>query len=98
VVNGAKQQQVWSFDQAIILMNYGEESRVYKETNVHEHSSRSHTLFRVVQEIFYLICESYFKHSLLKVNRIILMLNILLIVILAWYYLLPKEREYNLIQ
>jgi len=49
-VNGAKQQQVWSFDQAIILMNYGEESRVYKETNVHEHSSRSHTLFRVFIE------------------------------------------------
>jgi hypothetical protein len=45
-----KKQQVWSFDQAIILMNYGEEHRVYKETSIHEHSSRSHTIFRLYIE------------------------------------------------
>ena len=31
-------------------MQYGEENRVYKETHVHEHSSRSHTIFRVYIE------------------------------------------------
>jgi centromeric protein E len=29
------------------LVNYGEENRIYKETHIHEHSSRSHTIFRV---------------------------------------------------
>ena len=28
-------------------MNLGEEHRVYKETSIHEHSSRSHTIFRI---------------------------------------------------
>ena len=28
-------------------MNYGEEHRIYKETSIHEHSSRSHTIFQV---------------------------------------------------
>ena len=31
-------------------MNYGEEHRSYRETDVHEHSSRSHTLFQVYIE------------------------------------------------
>lgn len=31
-------------------MNFGEEHRVYKETSIHEHSSRSHTIFRVYVE------------------------------------------------
>ena len=31
-------------------MNYGEEHRSYRETNIHEHSSRSHTLFQVYVE------------------------------------------------
>ena len=49
-VAGLKAQQVWTFDQAIILMNFGEEHRMYKETSVHEHSSRSHTIFRIYIE------------------------------------------------
>lgn len=49
-VVGLKAQQVWTFDQAIILMNFGEEHRIYKETSIHEHSSRSHTIFRVYIE------------------------------------------------
>jgi len=49
-VVGLKTQQVWTFEQALILMNYGEEHRVYKETSIHEHSSRSHTIFRVYIE------------------------------------------------
>lgn len=31
----------------MMLVNYGEENRIYKETHIHEHSSRSHTIFRV---------------------------------------------------
>ena len=31
-------------------MNYGEDHRVYKETSIHEHSSRSHTIFRIYME------------------------------------------------
>ena len=31
-------------------MNYGEEHRVYKETSIHEHSSRSHSIFRIYIE------------------------------------------------
>lgn len=49
-VVGLKSQQVWTFEQALILMNYGEEHRVYKETSIHEHSSRSHTIFRLYIE------------------------------------------------
>ena len=29
------------------LVSYGEENRIYKETHMHENSSRSHTIFRV---------------------------------------------------
>lgn len=49
-VVGLKSQQVWTFEQALILMNFGEEHRVYKETSIHEHSSRSHTIFRIYIE------------------------------------------------
>mmetsp|Transcript_30416 Transcript_30416/g.22171 ORF Transcript_30416/g.22171 Transcript_30416/m.22171 type:complete len:118 (-) Transcript_30416:34-387(-) len=49
-VAGLLRQQVYTFDQAIQLLRYGEENRIYKETNIHEHSSRSHTIFRVYLE------------------------------------------------
>jgi centromeric protein E len=53
-VSGLTQQQIENFEQAMILMNYGEENRVYKETHVHEHSSRSHTIFRLyIQKTVY---------------------------------------------
>ena len=52
VIQDIKQQQVWTFDQVILLMNYGEEHRTYRETSIHEHSSRSHTLFQVYIESF----------------------------------------------
>jgi alpha-tubulin suppressor-like RCC1 family protein len=50
VIQGVKRQQVWTFDQVIILMNYGEEHRSYRGTSIHEHSSRSHTIFQVFIE------------------------------------------------
>lgn len=55
-VVGLKSQQVWTFEQALILMNFGEEHRIYKETSIHEHSSRSHTIFRIW-------IESWFKNK-----------------------------------
>jgi Kinesin motor domain len=52
IIQDVKQQQVWTFDQVILLMNYGEEHRTYRETSIHEHSSRSHTLFQVYIESY----------------------------------------------
>ncbi len=43
-------ERVWTFEQAILLMNFGEEHRKYRETRVNDHSSRSHTVFRVYIE------------------------------------------------
>ncbi len=34
----------------ILLMNYGEEHRKYRATHMHDHSSRSHTIFRITLE------------------------------------------------
>lgn len=39
-----------NFEQAIMLVNCGEEHRSYKETSIHEHSSRSHTIFQIFIE------------------------------------------------
>ncbi|KAL4469467.1 hypothetical protein ABPG74_004720 [Tetrahymena malaccensis] len=52
IVQGLKMQRVWNFEQAIVLMNYGEEHRKYRETSIHEHSSRSHTVFKIYLESF----------------------------------------------
>lgn len=43
------------------LLRQGEENRVYKETNIHEHSSRSHTIFRVHIERRISDCETLFS-------------------------------------
>ena len=32
------------------MLNYGEDHRCYRETSVHEHSSRSHTIFKIYIE------------------------------------------------
>jgi centromeric protein E len=65
-VAGLKRQQVWAFEQAIILMNYGEEHRVYKETNIHDHSSRSHSIFRVYIETEPKNSDAVKKYSMLN--------------------------------
>lgn len=46
-VMGLTQQQIETAEQAMLLVNFGEENRIYRETHLHEHSSRSHTIFRV---------------------------------------------------
>ena len=59
-------QQVYSFDQAIILLNFGEEHRVYKETSIHEHSSRSHTIYRLYIEAWPKTHPMHKKYSMLN--------------------------------
>lgn len=49
-VVGLQRLQVSNFEDVMNLLSYGEENRVYKETNIHEHSSRSHTIFRIYIE------------------------------------------------
>lgn len=43
---------VKDFDSAIKLVKLGEEKRIYRETKIHEHSSRSHTIFKIVINFF----------------------------------------------
>ena len=50
VVAGLKKEPVEVFEDTIALLNYGEEHRCYRETSVHEHSSRSHTIFKIYVE------------------------------------------------
>lgn len=47
-IKGIKMERVWNFEQTMLLLNYGEEHRKYRETNLNDHSSRSHTVFRIV--------------------------------------------------
>ncbi len=50
IVAGLKKESVEDFEDTITLLNYGEEHRCYRETSVHEHSSRSHTIFKIYVE------------------------------------------------
>jgi len=50
IVAGLKREVVQDFEETISLLNYGEEHRCYRETSVHEHSSRSHTIFKIYIE------------------------------------------------
>lgn len=42
-----KRFEVNCFKDALMAFRLGEEQRAYKETSIHEHSSRSHTLFQL---------------------------------------------------
>jgi len=50
VVAGLRKELLKGFEEAIDLVNYGEEHRCYRETSVHDNSSRSHTIFKVYIE------------------------------------------------
>lgn len=45
-----KEEIVVSAEQVLSLMEIGEAHRQYGATNMNEHSSRSHTIFRIVIE------------------------------------------------
>jgi len=44
--------EVRTFEEAIMVLKIGEEERNYAQTNFHDRSSRSHTIFQVVSKIF----------------------------------------------
>ncbi|KRX02340.1 Regulator of chromosome condensation 1/beta-lactamase-inhibitor protein II [Pseudocohnilembus persalinus] len=46
-VKGLQQFQVDNFNQAVDYLRLGEENRSYKEKSMHDHSSRSHTIFQL---------------------------------------------------
>jgi centromeric protein E len=46
-VLGLREQEIQSFEDAMILLSYGEENRAYRDTGINERSSRSHTIFRI---------------------------------------------------
>jgi hypothetical protein len=47
-------------------MQYGEEHRAYRETSIHEHSSRSHTIFQIYIESKHLLTEGRVRYSVLN--------------------------------
>ena len=47
----AQKQPISTFEDAVLLLNYGEENRKYRSTQSNEYSSRSHTLFQIVHLI-----------------------------------------------
>lgn len=49
-VGGLKSMRVASIDEVLKVITLGEKSRHYRQTDIHEHSSRSHTIFRVLLE------------------------------------------------
>ncbi|CAG9335929.1 unnamed protein product [Blepharisma stoltei] len=49
-VSGLKQLVVRNPKEAVEILEFGEKQRRYRATNIHEHSSRSHTVFRILIE------------------------------------------------
>jgi centromeric protein E len=47
-------------------MNYGEEHRKYRATHMHDHSSRSHTIFRIILESHDKYAQNNSKYSTLN--------------------------------
>ena len=49
-VSGLKVVKIHKVDDFRKLLNLGEKARHYRQTDIHEHSSRSHTIFRILIE------------------------------------------------
>eukprot|EP00347_Sterkiella_histriomuscorum_P017345 403349742 len=49
-VSGLKSMRVYSNDDVMKILALGERSRHYRQTDINEHSSRSHTIFRIIVE------------------------------------------------
>lgn len=49
-MSGLKNIKLFSIDDLQKVLMLGERSRHYRQTDIHEHSSRSHTIFRVIIE------------------------------------------------
>jgi hypothetical protein len=46
-VSGLKTMRVASLEDVVKIISLGERNRHYRQTDIHDHSSRSHTIFRV---------------------------------------------------
>lgn len=51
-IQGLKQIEITNFEDAMMTLKMGEEQRSYGVTSLHDHSSRSHTVFQVVIDLF----------------------------------------------
>ena len=49
-VSGLKSFRIHQIDDVMKFLALGERSWHYRQTDIHEHSSRSHTLFRIIIE------------------------------------------------
>jgi centromeric protein E len=49
-VAGLKTLKVFSLEDVSKIIALGEKSRHYRQTDIHDHSSRSHTIFRILLE------------------------------------------------
>ena len=49
-VSGLKTMRVGSIEDVAKIISMGEKNRHYRQTDIHDHSSRSHTIFRVQLE------------------------------------------------
>ena len=52
IVKGLRQQKVKTMEEALHLLNFGEEYRKYRVTDYNTHSSRSHTIYKVYVESY----------------------------------------------
>ena len=50
-IQGLKQIEITNFEDAMMTLKMGEEQRSYGVTSLHDHSSRSHTVFQVVTNL-----------------------------------------------
>jgi centromeric protein E len=49
-VSGLKSMRVTGMEEVVKVITMGERSRHYRQTDIHDHSSRSHTIFRILVE------------------------------------------------
>ena len=49
-VSGLKTMRVAAMEDVLKAITLGERSRHYRQTDIHDHSSRSHTIFRILLE------------------------------------------------
>jgi centromeric protein E len=49
-VGGLKTMRVGTIEDVAKIISIGEKNRHYRQTDIHDHSSRSHTIFRVLIE------------------------------------------------
>jgi centromeric protein E len=49
-VSGLKTMRMAALEDVVKIISMGERNRHYRQTDIHDHSSRSHTIFRILIE------------------------------------------------